>query len=104
MQTNNFTVKEGAAELVFKNGYIYTPDSQAVEEQAVAIKDGYIVFVGESNDASKYIGSDTKVNDLGNKMLLIGGGILLLIGINILFQHIAPNFQFISWLDIALQN
>ncbi len=70
MQTNNFTVKEGAAELVFKNGYIYTPDSQAVEEQAVAIKDGYIVFVGESNDASKYIGSDTKVIDLGNKMLL----------------------------------
>jgi len=40
--------------------------------EALAIRDGRIVFVGSSADARKYAGPDTSVTDLGGRMVMPG--------------------------------
>ena len=61
-----------AADLVLKNGYVYTVDPNRSTAQAVAIDDGRIVFVGDNSDAVAFSGPDTVVHDLGGRMLLPG--------------------------------
>jgi predicted amidohydrolase YtcJ len=60
------------ADLVLKNGYIYTVESQQPLAQALAVKDGKFVYVGTAAGAEKYVGSKTKVIDLGGKLVLPG--------------------------------
>ncbi len=65
------------ADLVLKNGQVYSVNStvhtaRAVESQAVAVKDGAIVYVGSDAGAAAYIGSNTQVIDLEEKMVLPG--------------------------------
>ena len=61
-----------AADLVLKNGYIYTVDGQHSISEAVAIKDGKIVYVGTNKGVSGYIGKYVKVIDLGGRLVLPG--------------------------------
>jgi hypothetical protein len=49
---------------VIRNGTIYTGNPQQPKAEAVAVNGGKIVFVGSSNDAAAYVGSNTKVIDL----------------------------------------
>ena len=60
------------ADMVLTNGVVYTVDDNDTIAEAVAIKDGKIIFVGSSNDAKAYIGTDTEVVDLEGKMVLPG--------------------------------
>jgi predicted amidohydrolase YtcJ len=60
------------ANIVFKNGFIYTVDANRTVAEAVAIKDGKIIFVGSNQGCEKYISKDTKIIDLGGKMVLPG--------------------------------
>jgi hypothetical protein len=64
--------KEKAADLALTGGKIYTVDSARSWAEAVAIKDGRIVFVGSSADAKDFIGDDTKVVDLKGRMVVPG--------------------------------
>ncbi len=57
-------------DLVLKNGTIYTENDKSPKAEAVAVKDGKIVFVGTNKEAEKYIGEKTKVNDLQGKTVL----------------------------------
>jgi predicted amidohydrolase YtcJ len=76
------------ADLVLTNGKVYTMDAERTWAEAVAIRNGRIIFVGSAADAKKHTGSATKVVDLGQKMLLpsfqdvhihpIGGGLAYL--------------------------
>ena len=61
-----------AADRVFLHGAIYTVDSSRSWANALAIKDGRILFVGRDEDASQYTGRDTDVVDLAGKMVLPG--------------------------------
>jgi len=61
-----------AADLVFKNGSVYTVAKDQKWAEAVAVKDGKIVYVGNNNGVEAYIGTDTQVIDLNGKMLLPG--------------------------------
>ena len=63
---------DSGAERVFVNGAVYTVDQNRSWAEAVAIKDGEIVFVGSSDNANAFIGSDTEVTDLDGKMLMPG--------------------------------
>lgn len=63
---------ENAAETVFTNGFIYTVDSHHHVEQAIAVRDGEIVFVGGNAAARAFIGPKTTVVDLNSKMVLPG--------------------------------
>lgn len=58
------------AELVFRNGAVYTVDATRSWAQAVAVAGGRIVFVGQDADAARWIGSKTRVVDLAGRMLL----------------------------------
>ena len=54
------------------NGVVYTVDADRSFAEAVAIRDGLIIFVGSSEDAQDFVGNDTEVTDLDGEMLLPG--------------------------------
>lgn len=59
------------ADKIMLNGKIYTAEASGIAE-AVAIKDGLIVFVGDSQDVLRYKGEDTEIIDLNGKMVMPG--------------------------------
>lgn len=61
-----------AADLIFENGSVYTVDKDRSRAEAVAVKDGKILYVGDSKGAAAFKGSNTRVIDLKGKMLLPG--------------------------------
>lgn len=65
-------INKPVADRVYTNGTIYTVDSQRTLAEAIAIKDGEIVAVGDSESVSQWIGASTQVEDLDGKMVLPG--------------------------------
>lgn len=64
--------ERAAADLALTGGKIYTVDGGRSWAEAVAIKDGRIVFVGSNDDAEAHIGRDTRVVDLAGRMVVPG--------------------------------
>jgi predicted amidohydrolase YtcJ len=60
------------ADLIFKNGDIYTVDPRRSTAEAVAVQGNKIVYVGNSQGAEPFVGEKSKVIDLKGKMLLPG--------------------------------
>src|SRR5215204_1282105 len=60
------------ADIVFKNGNIYTVNDKTPRAEAIAVKADRIVFVGSNNAAQKYVGQNTRVVDLTGKTVLPG--------------------------------
>ena len=60
------------ADLVLQNGAIYTVDKNRSWAEAIAIKDGIIVFIGTNSSANDFIGNKTKIINLKNKMVIPG--------------------------------
>jgi predicted amidohydrolase YtcJ len=60
------------ADTVFKNGDVYTVNPGDRTAQAVAVRDGEIVYVGSNRGANAFVGPSTKVVKLGGKMMLPG--------------------------------
>jgi predicted amidohydrolase YtcJ len=60
------------ADLLLDGAAVYTLDAARSWAEAVAIRDGRIVFVGGSRDARAWIGSATRVVSLKGRMLLPG--------------------------------
>ncbi|MBO5667039.1 MAG: amidohydrolase family protein [Firmicutes bacterium] len=67
-----FFKKREYADIVFKNGMIYTQDPNQPEAEAVACKGGTILAVGDAEDLDSLIGSDTEVVDLDGKVMFPG--------------------------------
>ncbi len=63
---------ESAADLVFRNGNIYTVTKQKPKAEAIAIKGDRIVFVGSNSAVQKYVGEKTRVVDLQGKTVVPG--------------------------------
>jgi predicted amidohydrolase YtcJ len=61
---------EPAADRVFRNGVIFTADARGSMAQAVAIRNGRIVFVGSNERVAAFIGPSTKVTDLHGGFLM----------------------------------
>lgn len=61
-----------SADLVFKNGNIYTANESMPRAQAVAVKGDRIVFVGSNEAVQKLVGKDTRVVDLHGNTVLPG--------------------------------
>jgi len=60
------------ADLVLQGGRIYTVDAARSVAEAVAIRDGRVVFVGSTADAKSWIGPRTHVAELAGALLLPG--------------------------------
>ncbi|MFY9554458.1 MAG: amidohydrolase [Blastocatellia bacterium] len=60
------------ADVVFKNGNIYTVNERQPRAEAVAVKAGKIIFVGSNKDAKAYEGKGTRVVDLHGNTVVPG--------------------------------
>jgi len=60
------------ADVLFRNGYIYTVDAQDSIQESLAVRSGRIVFVGSDADSKALVGPQTRVVDLQKKVLMPG--------------------------------
>lgn len=60
------------AELVLLNGKIFTGDSDYLFTEALAVKEGKIIALGESKSIRRFIGEKTKTLDLKGKLVIPG--------------------------------
>ncbi|HEV8272455.1 MAG TPA: amidohydrolase family protein, partial [Chitinophagaceae bacterium] len=60
------------AELVINNGKVYTVNKNQPDAEALAVKDGKIIFVGNNADVKKYIGNNTEVIDAKGQFVMPG--------------------------------
>ena len=63
---------EPPADTVYRNGYVYTVDDQNSTRQALAERDGKIIFVGTNQGADGFVGPDTTIVDLQGRMMMPG--------------------------------
>jgi predicted amidohydrolase YtcJ len=64
--------RSAVADLALRNGAIYTVDGARSWAETIAIDDGRIVYIGNDAGAKDYIGPQTKVVDLGGRMVVPG--------------------------------
>lgn len=60
------------ADTVYRNGTVYTVDAQDSVQQALAVRAGRIVYVGDNAGAQAHTGGKTRVIDLQGRMLMPG--------------------------------
>ena len=60
------------ADIVFKNGSVYTANDKAPRAEAIAVKADRIIFVGTNAGAQKLVGQNTRVVDLKGRTVLPG--------------------------------
>ncbi|MQA23008.1 amidohydrolase [Rugamonas rivuli] len=60
------------ADTIYRNGYIYTVDAKDSVQQALAVRAGRIVYVGDNAGTKPLTGKKTKVIDLHGRMLMPG--------------------------------
>jgi predicted amidohydrolase YtcJ len=65
-------IKPDPAELVLKNGIIYTANEKQPQVEAVAVRYGRVIFAGATSDVKKYEGKGTRVVDLKGKTVVPG--------------------------------
>ncbi len=58
--------------MVLNNAQVYTVSKEQSNAEAIAIKDGKIVFVGSDEDVKKYIGEKTEVVDCAGQFVMPG--------------------------------
>ena len=60
------------ADIVFKNGNVYTANDKSPQAEAIAVKGDRIVFAGTNAAAQQYVGTNTRVVDLHGSTVLPG--------------------------------
>lgn len=68
----SFQPRTNPADIVFKNGNVYTANDRAPRAQAVAVKADRIVYVGTDSGAQNFVGPQTRVVDLRGSTVLPG--------------------------------
>ena len=63
---------DASADIVFRNGRVYTVNSGKPWARAVAVKGKRIAFVGDDAGVAAFVGPKTRVVDLAGKMLVPG--------------------------------
>src|ERR1700690_911905 len=62
----------GPADLVYRNGVIFTGDARHRTPEALAIGDGRIVYFGDNRGLTAFVGGATKSVDLKGRFLMPG--------------------------------
>jgi predicted amidohydrolase YtcJ len=60
------------ADTVLRNGFVYTVDAHNSVRQAVAVRNGKIVYVGSNRGVRRFIGAHTLVRNVGGRMIMPG--------------------------------
>jgi predicted amidohydrolase YtcJ len=66
------TAVQTPADTVYRNGFVYTVDAHDSVQQALAVRDGRIVYVGADAGLSSLVGANTKQIDLRGRVLMPG--------------------------------
>ncbi|MCF8069465.1 MAG: amidohydrolase [Desulfobacterales bacterium] len=82
------------ADLVFKNGAVYTVDKNRSWATAVAVHNKKIVYVGDDESVENFIGDNTETINLDRKMLLPG----------FFDSHAHPSSMVLSVVGVSLSN
>ena len=61
-----------AADAVYRGGYVYTVDASDSVQQAIAVRDGRIIYVGSNAGVRPFVGKRTAVHELHGRMLMPG--------------------------------
>jgi predicted amidohydrolase YtcJ len=61
-----------APEVIYRNGSIYTVDAKDSVQEALAVRAGRIVYVGNNAGAARLAGKGTKIVDLHGRMVMPG--------------------------------
>lgn len=64
--------RQGSVDLVLTGARIFTSDGQQPWAEALAVKDGVFVYVGNSDGASEYLSEDTRSVELDGQLLIPG--------------------------------
>jgi predicted amidohydrolase YtcJ len=67
-----FASGHSPADLVLKGGIVYTVDQRRSVAEAVALKEGKIIYVGTDSGTARFIDGTTRVMYLGGRMVLPG--------------------------------
>ncbi len=62
----------GPADTAYRHGIVYTVDANDSRQQALAIRDGRIAYVGTDAGIQSFIGPHTKIVDLHGRMVMPG--------------------------------
>jgi predicted amidohydrolase YtcJ len=85
------------ADAVYQHGYVYTVDAHDGVQQALAVRNGVIMYVGDDAGVKPLIGKSTQVVDLQGRMLMPGlvdghmhplDGGTVLVGCNLNYEHL----------------
>ncbi|MGB4844786.1 MAG: amidohydrolase [Ferruginibacter sp.] len=63
---------ETIADMVLQNGQIYTVNKDQPNAEALAVKDGIIIFTGSNADVKKYVGKNTELIDCKGQFVMPG--------------------------------
>lgn len=64
--------KKNSADLILTNAQVYTVNENQLNAEAVAVRDGKIIFVGSNEDVKKYIGDKTEMIDAKGLFVMPG--------------------------------
>jgi predicted amidohydrolase YtcJ len=81
-----------AADTVYTNGVVYTVDAARSTAQAVAVKDGHIVYVGDNAGAAAFVGAGTASVDLGGRFMMPG----------FIDSHMHPSYAYQEIYEVSL--
>lgn len=70
MQAESAAPGASSAELLFRNGHIYTVDPAKPEATALAVRGGQIVAIGGERETASFVGPKTQVIDLHGRLVL----------------------------------
>ena len=87
---SSMTFAADIADVIYKNGAIYTVNDQQKWAQAVAIDDGKFIGVGSNAEVMAFKGANTKVVDLQGKFVMPG----------LVDEHIHPDMGADNYLNI----
>ncbi|MEM7347613.1 MAG: amidohydrolase family protein, partial [Chloroflexota bacterium] len=60
------------ADIIYRNGAIYTVDTKRTWASAVAIRNGKFIYVGDNTGSQSFIGPETEIIDLNGRMAMPG--------------------------------
>jgi predicted amidohydrolase YtcJ len=64
--------KDVKADVVYRNGFVYTVDGVRSRAEAFAVKDGKFIAVGSNDDMKAVTGKNTKTVNLNGRMVMPG--------------------------------
>ena len=68
----NAQAPAAAANRVYRHGVIFTADAKDSVAEALAVRDGRIIYVGSDSGVRRYVGADTDVIDLHGRFAMPG--------------------------------